>query len=103
MSPVPYVMGVPPVGVGLWGRQYDVTRDGSRVCVLDREQAEPEARIDIILGWTARSGTEIPVERSRCRDDGRMKRSGFVSFDVRRSVSADVGIRIVSERCQITP
>jgi Tol biopolymer transport system component len=46
-------LGVPPIGVGHWGTQYDVTRDGSRVYFLDREQAEPATRIEVILGWTA--------------------------------------------------
>jgi hypothetical protein len=39
--------------VGHWGTQYDVTRDGSRVYFLDRQQPEPATRIEVILGWTA--------------------------------------------------
>jgi Tol biopolymer transport system component len=50
---VPVQLGVPPIGVGHWGTQYDVTRDGSRVFFLDRQQPEPATRIEIILGWTA--------------------------------------------------
>jgi Tol biopolymer transport system component len=50
---VPAKLGVPPIGVGHWGTQYDVTRDGSRVYFLDREQPEPATRIEVILGWTA--------------------------------------------------
>ena len=49
---VPVKLGVPPIGVGHWGTQYDVTRDGSRVYFLDREQPEPATRIEVILGWT---------------------------------------------------
>lgn len=50
---VPVRLGVPPIGVGHWGTQYDVTRDGSRVYFLDREQPVPPTRIEVILGWTA--------------------------------------------------
>jgi Tol biopolymer transport system component len=50
---VPVRLGVPPIGVGHWGTQYDVTRDGSRVYFLDRQQPEPATRIEVILGWTA--------------------------------------------------
>ena len=50
---VPVQLGVPPIGVGHWGTQYDVTRDGSRVYFLDRQQPEPATRIEVILGWTA--------------------------------------------------
>ena len=50
---VPVQLGVPPIGVGHWGTQYDVTRDGSRVFFLDRQQPEPATRIEVILGWTA--------------------------------------------------
>jgi eukaryotic-like serine/threonine-protein kinase len=49
---VPVKLGVPPIGVGHWGTQYDVTRDGSRVYFLHREQPEPATRIEVILGWT---------------------------------------------------
>ena len=49
----PVQLGVPRIGVGHWGTQYDVTRDGSRVYFLDRQQPEPATRIDVILGWTA--------------------------------------------------
>jgi Tol biopolymer transport system component len=50
---VPVQLGVPPIGVGHWGTQYDVTRDGSRVYFLDRQQPAPATRIDVILGWAA--------------------------------------------------
>jgi serine/threonine protein kinase/Tol biopolymer transport system component len=50
---VPGKLGVPPIGVGHWGTQYDVTRDGSRVYFMDRQQPEPATRIEVILGWTA--------------------------------------------------
>jgi Tol biopolymer transport system component len=50
---VPVQLRVPPIGVGHWGTQYDVTRDGSRVYFLDRQQPEPATRLEIILGWTA--------------------------------------------------
>jgi eukaryotic-like serine/threonine-protein kinase len=50
---VPVKLGIPPIGVGHWGTQYDVTRDGSRVYFLDRQQPEPATRIEVILGWTA--------------------------------------------------
>ena len=50
---VPVQLGVPPIGVGHWGTQDDVTRDGSRVYFLDRQQPEPATRIEVILGWTA--------------------------------------------------
>jgi Tol biopolymer transport system component len=50
---VPVKLGVPPIGVGHWGTQYDVTRDGSRVYFIDRQQPEPATRIEVILGWTA--------------------------------------------------
>ena len=50
---VPVQLGVPPIGVGHWGTQYDVTRDGSRVYFLDRPQPQPATRIEVILGWTA--------------------------------------------------
>jgi hypothetical protein len=50
---VPVPLGVPPIGMGHWGTQYDVTRDGSRVYFLDRQQPEPITRIEVILGWTA--------------------------------------------------
>jgi Tol biopolymer transport system component len=53
MPGVPVRLGVPPIGVGHWGTQYDVTRDGSRVYFMDREQPEPPTRIEVILGWTA--------------------------------------------------
>ena len=49
----PMPLGVPPIGVGHWGTQYDVTRDGSRVYFLDRQQPEPATRIEVIKGWTA--------------------------------------------------
>ena len=50
---VPVQLGVPPIGVGHWGTQYHVTRDGSRVYFLDRQQPEPATRIEVILGWAA--------------------------------------------------
>jgi Tol biopolymer transport system component len=50
---LPAKLGVPPIGVGHWGTQYDVTRDGSRVYFLDRQHPEPATRIEVILGWTA--------------------------------------------------
>jgi hypothetical protein len=53
MPGVPTKLGVPPIGVGHWGTQYDVTRDGSRVYFLDRQQPELATRMEVILGWTA--------------------------------------------------
>jgi hypothetical protein len=53
LTGVPVQLGVPPIGAGHWGTQYDVTRDGSRVYFLDRQQPEPATRIEVILGWTA--------------------------------------------------
>jgi serine/threonine protein kinase/Tol biopolymer transport system component len=50
---MPVLLGVPPIGVGHWGTQYDVTRDGSRVYFLDRQQPALATRIEVILGWTA--------------------------------------------------
>ncbi len=50
---VPVQLGVPAIGVGHWGTQYDVTHDGSRVYFVDRQQPEPATRIEVILGWTA--------------------------------------------------
>ena len=46
-------LGVPPIAVGHWGTQYDVTRDGSRVYFLDRQQPEPTTQFGLIEGWTA--------------------------------------------------
>jgi Tol biopolymer transport system component len=50
---VPARLRVPSIGVGHWGTQYDVTRNGDRVYFLDRERPEPATRIDVILSWTA--------------------------------------------------
>jgi serine/threonine protein kinase len=50
---LPVHLGVPPIGTGHWGTQYDIARDGSRVFFLDRQQPEPATRIEVILGWTA--------------------------------------------------
>jgi hypothetical protein len=42
---------VPSIGSGHWGTQYDVSRDGSRVYFLERNNTCAAVEINVILGW----------------------------------------------------
>ena len=50
---VPVVLNVPPIGVGHWGTQYDLSSDGSRVYFFDRANQPPASAINVVLGWRA--------------------------------------------------
>jgi Tol biopolymer transport system component len=52
---VPVELKVPPIGVGHWGTQYDVSPDGGRVYFLERELAPTELphEVGFVLGWPA--------------------------------------------------
>jgi eukaryotic-like serine/threonine-protein kinase len=50
---VPIVLPVPPIGAGHWNTQYDVSRDGSQVYFMDRENVRPSPAINLVLGWRA--------------------------------------------------
>jgi hypothetical protein len=49
----PVVLNVPPIGVGHWSTQYDVSPDGSRVYFIDRANQPPASAINVVLGWRA--------------------------------------------------
>jgi len=47
----PEALKVPPIGVGHWGTQYDVSRDGTRIYAL-RENRDPAPReIRVVTNW----------------------------------------------------
>ena len=50
---LPVALDVPLVGFGQWGTQYDVSPDGSRIYMLQRNEDPPPAEIHVVLGWRA--------------------------------------------------
>lgn len=44
-------LGVPPIGTGHWGTQYDITRDGRRIYFLDRAIEPAPAEFGVVVGW----------------------------------------------------
>jgi hypothetical protein len=44
-------LGVPPIGTGHWGTQYDITRDGRRIYFLDRAIEPAPAEFNVVVGW----------------------------------------------------
>ena len=47
------VPGVPLIGAGHWNTQYDVSKDGSRVYFMDRQEPRRPSTINVVLGWRA--------------------------------------------------
>jgi Tol biopolymer transport system component len=50
---LPVELKVPSVGFGHWGTQYDVSPDGSRIYLLQRNDDEAPREIHVITGWRA--------------------------------------------------
>ena len=48
-SPVP--LGVPPIGSGHWGTQYDISPDGQRIYFFDRRVDPPPSEFGVVVGW----------------------------------------------------
>jgi hypothetical protein len=44
-------VGIPLIGAGQYGTQYDFSPDGRRVYFLDRQPADAPREIGIVLGW----------------------------------------------------
>jgi serine/threonine protein kinase len=50
------VLGVPPIGFGHFGTQYDVSPDGQRIYFRKPTSAPRPRQIDIVMGWRALLG-----------------------------------------------
>ena len=46
-------LGVPLIGSGHWGTQYDVSPDGQRVYFIDQTPAPRPSEINVVMGWRA--------------------------------------------------
>jgi serine/threonine protein kinase len=49
----PALLGVPPIGFGHSGTQYDVSLDGQRIYLFDRRSDPAPSEIGVVLGWRA--------------------------------------------------
>lgn len=50
---LPDRLAVPPIGVGHWGTQYDVSPDGNRIYFLRRNDDPPPREMQVVIGWRA--------------------------------------------------
>ncbi|HEX7718777.1 MAG TPA: protein kinase, partial [Woeseiaceae bacterium] len=50
---LPDLTDVPPIGLGHWGTQYDVSPDGSRIYFLRRNDDPPPRQMQVVIGWHA--------------------------------------------------
>jgi serine/threonine protein kinase/Tol biopolymer transport system component len=48
---LPAVLPIPPVGLGHWGTQYDVTPSGRRIYFMQRNRDAPPSSLTVVLGW----------------------------------------------------
>jgi eukaryotic-like serine/threonine-protein kinase len=53
---LPQKLNIPPIGRGHWGTPYDVSRDGSLIYFLRRNDDPPPREIHVITGWRALLG-----------------------------------------------
>jgi hypothetical protein len=48
---LPVELTVPPLGVGHWGHQYDVSADGRRIYFMRRTDEQASQEITVVIGW----------------------------------------------------